>query len=399
MRSFSALKKFALFLGIFIAFILFLLPVFYNKTDNKIHIQFSSWGSESEISILKPLLKEFELQNPDIKVDFMHIPQNYFQKIHLLYASNTAPDVVFINNLYLPVYANAGVLEDLSNYGFEFDKFFDNSVVSMSWKSGIYAVPRDVSNLVIFYNKDLFRKYNVPLPKSGWTYDEFLNTALRLTKGDILGVSFDENPLYFLSYLVMYGEWNNDDTINYFNDDVFSKPEIQKALNFYADLRHKYHVAPLKEELGSMTNGQMFLQGRLGMYFSGRWMVPKLREDANFDWDVVEFPPLNKGEKSPVLSDSSGWALSKSSKHKKEAVQLIKFLSSKEVSSKFTKSGLIVPARKDVAYSEVFNDGKKPLNSKVFLEIAQKSRPTPVTVNYNEILDDLKKRTEYIFNR
>ena len=71
------------------------------KTDNKTHIEFATWGSESEIKILKPMLEEFERENPEIKVDLMHIPQNYFQKIHLLFASNTAPDVIFINNLYL----------------------------------------------------------------------------------------------------------------------------------------------------------------------------------------------------------------------------------------------------------------------------------------------------------
>ena len=79
-----------------------------------INIEFASWGSKSEIDIIKPILSEFEKENPDIKVEFMHIPQNYFQKIHLLFASNKAPDVIFINNLYLPLYANAGVLEPIT---------------------------------------------------------------------------------------------------------------------------------------------------------------------------------------------------------------------------------------------------------------------------------------------
>ena len=57
---------------------------FVNNTPQKTVIQFSSWGSESEIKILKPILIEFEKQNPDIKVELLHIPQNYFQKIHLL---------------------------------------------------------------------------------------------------------------------------------------------------------------------------------------------------------------------------------------------------------------------------------------------------------------------------
>ena len=107
-----------------------------SKNNSKITIQFSSWGSESEIKILKPILMNFEKDNPNINVDFMHIPQNYFPKIHLLFASNTAPDVIFMNNQYLPIYANAGVLEDLSELNSEFcyDKFYTKSLETLSWQ-------------------------------------------------------------------------------------------------------------------------------------------------------------------------------------------------------------------------------------------------------------------------
>ena len=150
--------------------------------DGRTVIQFASWGSKSEVDILNPLLKDFENQNPDLKIEFMHIPQNYFQKIHLLFASNTAPDVIFINNLYLPVYANAGVLEDLSGYGFERGNFYEKSLEALSWDGKLYAIPRDVSNLVIYYNKALFDRAGVSYPKKDWTFEEFLNVATKLTE-------------------------------------------------------------------------------------------------------------------------------------------------------------------------------------------------------------------------
>ena len=120
-----------------------------NPKENRTVIQFASWGSKSEIDIIKPLLEDFEEENPDIKVDFMHIPQNYFQKIHLLFASNTPPDVIFINNLYLPVYANADVLEPIGDNA-DCSFYEENVLKSLSWNGKLYAVPRDVSNLVIF---------------------------------------------------------------------------------------------------------------------------------------------------------------------------------------------------------------------------------------------------------
>ena len=355
-----------------------------HKQDSRTTVQFASWGSKSEIDILKPLLSEFEKENPDIKVDFMHIPQNYFQKIHLLFASNTAPDVIFINNLYLPIYANAGLLEELNTD----DNFYPQSLNALSWQGKLYAIPRDVSNLVIYYNKDMFLKKHIPFPKQNWTFDDFLQTSKKLTDKNTFGISFEEDPLFYLPYLMSNGGGFLPEEIN--------KAESQEAINFYADLRNKYHTAPKKNESASATMAQLFLQERIGMYLSGRWMVPKLREEASFDWDIAQFPKGTKG--SIVQLDASGWAISKSSKHKAEALKLINYLSDEKSIEKFTQSGLIVPARKDVANSQSFLNGQKPKNAKVFIEIIETSKPTPVTVNYREILDNLKNEMEKRFN-
>lgn len=364
-----------------------------NHFPNKTILQFASWGSESEIRILKPILSDFEKENPEIRIDFLHIPQNYFQKIHLLFASNTSPDVIFINNQYLPIYANAKVLEDLTPYSkdFELDKFYKKSIDALTYENKTYAIPRDISNLVIYYNKDIFKKYNVPYPNKNWTFDDFLKTSQKLTHApEVFGISFEEEPLFYLPYLTSNGG-------EFSPIEEFESKNSQSALQFYTDLRNKYHVAPLKTESASATMAQMFLQKRLAMHLSGRWLVPKYRQEADFDWDIINFPNGKNG--SVVPTDASGWAISKSSKHKKEAIQLIKYLSSKESSEKFTQSGLIVPARVEVANSKIFLNTQKPQNAQTFLSIIETSKPTTVTVNYRQVLDSIKSKTEYLFNK
>ena len=177
---------------------------------------------------------------------------------------------------------------------------------------------------------------------------------------------------------------------------IIDDPKSQKGLHFYADLRKKYHVAPRKEESASATMAQMFLQEKIAMHLSGRWLVPKYREEATFDWDVVNFPKGDAGSIMPL--DASGWAVSKTSKHKEAAKLLVNYLSSKESSQKFTKSGLIVPARRDVAESKFFLDNQKPSNKKLFVNIIETSKPTPVSLEYKEITDNLKGRFEKLFN-
>ena len=163
---------------LYVIFLILLIVLFLSvqkrSDDSRVVIKFSSWGSQSEISFLLPLIKEFERQNPDIKIEFVHIPQNYFQKLHLLYASNLAPDVVFINNYYIPKYVKAGLLEDLTPY-IKTGDFFKKSIDCFTFDKKIYAIPRDVSNLVVYYNKKLFDKYNIAYPAKDWSIEEFID--------------------------------------------------------------------------------------------------------------------------------------------------------------------------------------------------------------------------------
>lgn len=359
------------------------------KRNNKEVIKFASWGSQSEVAILKPIIAEYEKQNDNVKIEFMHIPQNYFQKIHLLLASNMAPDVIFMNNLYLPVYAD--FLEDLTSY-VEKNVFYEKTLQALSFNGKILAFPRDASNLVIYYNKDLFKKYNIQMPHESWTYEDLLKISLEFKKHNVFGISFEENPLFYLPYLMSEGGGILSDDLK---TSIVNEPQSQKGLKFYADLRNKYNVAPKKSQSASMTMAQMFLNEKLAMHLSGRWLVPKYRESADFDWDIINFPHGDVGSVVPM--DSSGFTVYKRSKHKERAIDFIKFLSSKENIQKLAKSGLITPARRDVAISDEFLAGM-PKSSKVFLKVIETSKPTPVSKNYREFTDNLTKQLEPLFN-
>ena len=375
------------------------------KKQEKTVLKFTSWGSKSEVAIIKPLIKEFENQNPNIAVEFIHTPKNYFQKLHLLAASNLMPDVVFVNNIYGPLYAKNNIFMNLGKFlnsgGHLSQKdFFPKALNAFNYKGKLYAIPRDVSNLVIYYNKDIFDKYKVPYPSQGWTMEDFINTCKKLTKDlnndgkpDIFGISFREEPLFWLPYL-----WSNGGGL--ISPDlsriILDKPESINSIQMYSDLRNKYHVAPTKSETGSATMAQLFIQGKLAMHLSGRWFVPIYRSNIKFRWDIARFPQGKTG--SIVGSDASGWAISSKTKHLKEAWRFISFMASKSSIEKFTKSGLITPARIDVANSAVFLDKRlPPEHSKIFIDVIKNSMPTPVTENYQEITNILENAIEPVW--
>lgn len=201
-------------------------------------------------------------------------------------------------------------------------------------------------------------------------------------------------PLFWMPFL-----WSNGGGV--ISQDlkkvIINKPQSLEALNFYANLRNKHHVAPTASEQGSATMAQFFMQQKIAMLISGRWNVPRFRRDIKFDWDIMPFPQGRVG--SIVDADTSGWAISKDSKYKKEAWRLIKFLASESSISKLTESGLIVPSRIDVARSEIFiPKNQKPKSAEVFIQIIPDAIPTPVNDKHQEISDILKKQLEPLWN-
>lgn len=387
-----------IFLVVILAFCLvFCVELFSKEKTNKTVIKFSAWGSQSEISYLLPLIKDFEAINPDIKVDFLHIPQNYFQKLHLLFASNLAPDVVFINNYQVKKYVNANLLVDLSVY-VDKSQFFPQAIeaftVKIGGQEGLYAIPRDVSNLVVFYNKTLFDKYKIPYPNSSSTIEDYIKIGLDFKKksnGQVFGISFEKDMVYWLPYLLSNGVSLLDlDEKKFFSDKL-----VRESIELYSSLVNEYFIAPQKSDSASLTMAQMFLQQKIAMHLSGRWLVPKYRQNTNFDWDIAPFP---KGKVGSVVNiDASGYAISKSTKHMDCALKFVEFLTSKYAIDNFTQSGLIVPARLDSAYSNIFLDNNKPKNAMVFLDAIKTGKLTLVSQDYQVFADKIDKLLEPIF--
>lgn len=311
--------------------------------NNVEEINFSSWGSITETQILNILIKNYEKENKNIKINFIHIPQNYFQKIHLLFASSTAPDVIFINNLYLPLYSNQ--LEDISSI-INKEEFYPQAIQALSYNNTLLAIPRDISNFVFYYNKNITGEIN-----PNWTFDDFAKLISKTSNSEHFGVSFEPDIYWVTPYIKTLG--------------------FENGISFYKSMEGVY--APTPAQIGSSTLAQMFLDEKLGLYLSGRWMYPKIKETAKFPFGIVTFPGV-------TTSDASGWAISKHSKHKKEAVKFVQYLSSKECIDYFTESGLIVPAR---------IDSSKLIKEKAFIEAIKKSQPNNTDKNFNKQRDSL----------
>ncbi len=372
------MKKYFLVLSIVVS--AFFLSGCSNGNLSSNEIQFLTWGSSSEMAIMKPIVEEYN-KTHNIKVNLVHVPQNYFQKLHLLFASKLAPDVIFINNLYLPVYQKADLLEDLSPY-IKKDEYFQNALKTLSIDNKVYAVPRDVSSIVVFYNKDLINASNIKLPES-WDLKEFYKISKKLKQNNYYGFCTEFEPGYWENFV---SAANKPLFVN--GKLTIKEKESVDALQQLSDAINKDNLSPNKEQLTLTPCAQLFIQGEAPMFISGRWSVPKINSQADFEYDVMPFPKDKSKYYIPL--NASGWAVSKTSKNKSAAIDFILYLSSEENIEKLAESGLITPANKKVAYSNHFKNGK------VFIDIIGISTPNIVPYDYNIMTDKLKSESKSV---
>ncbi|MEZ4517362.1 MAG: hypothetical protein R3C44_11205 [Chloroflexota bacterium] len=72
---------------------------------------------------------------------------------------------------------------------------------------------------------------------------------------------------------------------------MINSPECVEALQTMVDFVQTDGVMPSAADMGGVSDGDMFLQGNLGMLVSGIWMFSAF-EDAPFAWDIVVEPGM-----------------------------------------------------------------------------------------------------------
>jgi multiple sugar transport system substrate-binding protein len=140
-------------------------------------------------------------------------------------------------------------------------------------------------------------------------------------------------------------------------------------MQYVADLRCKYKVAPSSSEETSLSSYDRFMQGKLGMMGVGSWATADLW-NCDFEWDLMDWPVSpNTGEKA-IWFGSAGLAVSPTSKNTEAACNLAAFLAFNEDAQRTSyTTGMSVPTLKDMAYGEYMSMDKAPANKKAFLNV------------------------------
>ncbi len=332
-----------------------------SSSGEQVTLTFRLWDDQAAPAY-EASFAEFTKSHPNIKVNVEQVPWgDYWEKLPLDIASNTAADIFWINSSSYGLYADNGNLIDIgAEVG---DGGGDwNEAVTEQYKRDdkLWGVPQIWDSIALFYNKDLTDAAGVDPSALTWdptgAADTLLPAAQKLTL-DGAGKNAAD-PAFDPTTIAQYGYNAGLDLqailLNYLasngaalqDGDEFSldTPEGVAAIAYLVDLINKSHVAPSAADTN--TNGDFsrdqFTQGKMALFQSGPYNLKNIADAVDFNWAIAPLPAGPSGAVSVVTGVAA--VGNADSAHLAETVEALKWLGTAEGQAALGETGVAFPA-------------------------------------------------------
>lgn len=314
--------------------------------------------------IIDPVIKAFQKANPKVHVQESVASSAagtaYQTSLLTEKLAGNLPDIVNPQDVLSPTLSTDGITQSLSPYlakgvPYKQDYWLPNILASYiptigAQKGQVYALPNEADAVVVYYNKDEFKKAGVPLPTNNWTWSQMMADAakLKMMKGDTQtqwGICDTPdwqalyNPLMKAFGVTSLSETKAD----------LASPGALKAWQMLVDPTMNGEAVPYSTYLSASANcSTLFDSGQASMFFGVRGNLPTVRTatQGKFSWDVAPMPFVQgvNGQVRPTGAGSIAWALSSQAKDVTNAMAFFKFLFSSQGQTIEEKAYGVVPA-------------------------------------------------------
>ena len=357
-------------------------------------IDFQVSGDAEELAVYRELVAAYQRATGE-RVRMIEVGDRkaMLAKLSTSFGAGRPPDVFLLNHRYVGGYIARGVLDPVgprldASDALSPGDYFDIPRAAFTDRSGTLAcLPQNVSSLVVYYNADRFEEAGLSRPRAGWTYEEFLSAARRLTRGDVDGVGVEPTVIRSAPFVWSAGGELVDDEAapTRFRYDA---PASRRGLEA---LLATSRYAPSANEAASQPLEERFIAGKLGMLLSSRVEVPALRTIDDFEWDVAGFPTI---ERPATVLHSDGFCLPRAGDTAR-AWRFVEFASGPEGQPLLARAGRTVPSHREVAASPAFLDPSRPPRSnRVFLDAIESMRRLPTTPNWEKAEESANRALE-----
>ena len=302
------------------------------KASSKITITVANWeGQSTSLTDEHLIAKEYMRAHPNINIQIDSIPSNYGTKILTEIAAGDAPDIMEVGDGDVAMYAQKGAIINLTPYIQAAHinlKDYYPSVLNTGRVGGhVYTMPKDWSNLAIYYNKVMFKKAHVPFPTANWTWQQLFIDAKKLTK-----VSGGKTTQWGI---VLPGAWNrgfepllygfggttigpNGKYMGYMN----GKGSVA-AVKFYSRM-YQAGVTPSPATIQGFQGVDVFQAKKAAMNMTGIWPLKTYQTTPDFNFGVAPIPKGPAGYGNAICY--AGYGIYSGSPHKQAAFDFLKFL-------------------------------------------------------------------------
>ncbi len=292
-------------------------------------ITLSFWHSMGDYAKLPldQLIEEFNRTNPGIRVraNYQGTYDETVTKMKSALLVGAGPDLAMVNIEHIQIFTQDEALMSLEDLVERDPELFPEDFVDEFWQTIIrdgtpYAIPFNISVLMLYYNRDLFRQAGLDPDRPPQTWDELEEMAHKLTVVDArrgrtvqYGLLWGVDPMFYQFEPLV---WQNSGDI--FNEDMtrclLDSEEAIDALKRWASW---FDMGLSPRDLTIEEGIQSFLMGRIAM---GTVSSAGIRYGLeNLPWELgVAMLPGNK-EKATTLGGGSLAIMSHVSDEKSEA--------------------------------------------------------------------------------
>ena len=280
------------------------------------------------------------------KKTFEQIRQNASQILN----SDDAPDVMEYNkgNATAGLLSSQGLLSNLNDYvkQYQWNKKITGSLAvpgrydekGVMGSGDWYGITTYGEEVIMYYNKDMFDKYGVAIPK---TMSELEQAMQKFKDNGVTALSegVAEYPLQHLWWQLVLQKADQRLINAYQRYDGkvdWQGPAMTYATDTIKDWVNKGYISKDSTGLKAEDAGQNFMKGTYPMLFSGSWWFGRFQSDIpNVNWEVSLFPETKK------IPGGSGniWVIPERSKKKDAAAKFIDMTLSKENQNLMGNSG------------------------------------------------------------
>jgi multiple sugar transport system substrate-binding protein len=295
--------------------------------DVSANLRLMAFGSEAQLKAVKNAVGRFNQKYPNVKVEVAIDPisngwGDYVTRVLSQFNANNAYDIYGTAIETFRTFETRNLFIPLDDYiaGHSSYSDFDPALFKYaSYNGKTYFIPIGWNNIMINYNRKLFKDAGLEFPKTGWTWNDFREIAKKLTVRDAAGnvTQFGyevPNQLFFLQ------PWFYSNGTSILNQDWTASnmldPKVSESLQFLFDLIHVDKVSPIPGK-DSMDN--QFTAGQVAMISRGHWIVQNAMA-AKLDMDIA-IPPAKVNDYTVI--GFGGYGVSRTSKNPDIAKELV----------------------------------------------------------------------------